>query len=596
MPLALIAAPDARIDCPATAPKARACLYSRYRHKHSVSVAGALIILLLLPACEQLGLDDDDKNHKPVVEEAAPQPPVVVVTPQVNYPIINRLFFEAVKAPGEPESLTQTYSIDTSSFGVLRQSAGQAAETIAPLIPLGNGRFTRSYSIIEENDRFFLGDPTSDSLRQLTGFSEAGCGSAGAATDRRLLTDGLGFANSALIVRYGSDLECGAGIAAYARLSLTASPLTLPGAASKLEFFGQPLKALDGSILGFFMANNGVIDLRTKDDTLIRSFQASAVPDLAQEVGYAQPYGSEIVFSMAGQLYRLTPEALADPGFELEPLATLESASLSEQQQVLRGTDLFFIDNSQLKVLKLASNTAEVVADLGVSGTLLPRLEASTSFLWALTSAGQLIRIEPQTGVFSSLGSITAEGGGFLAGGAVVFASLATTPPQAVVFAENASGSPSCDSESPANGCYSDARWLLFDQYREDGIIRLPILQQGREATVERLVNGVTKTDDIPATEYHGDDAYLNASELTLFDNQSGAPILTYSTRLSGAIRIDGISVIEQDFGLIRYVSWRGDQLTLADLYLLDIGSRAGVSNAGSTNALQEELLTRSRD
>ncbi|MAM88436.1 MAG: hypothetical protein CME36_14125 [unclassified Hahellaceae] len=553
---------------------------------------GLLIGFLLLQGCEELGLKDE-KKRRPPLPEPEPQPPVVVVTPQANYPIINRLFFEATRLPNEPDPLTQTYSVDVRQLSVLRQSAGQPAEAFAPLIPLGNRRFTQSYVLIEENDRFFLGDPTTTELKQLTSFSEPACGTNGAATDRRLLTDGLGFADSTLIVRYGSPEECTAGTAAFAKLPLTASPLNLPEPATTLEFFGKPLNALDGSILGYFMKSGATLELFDKAGTLVRSFPVDPSIDLEAAVGPAIAYGEDLLLSVAGTLYQAPPSAFVDPALEPVVLATLSVPELDERVQHLQNTNLYYLDGAVLRVVRLADQQVETVADLSSFGSIRPSLQASSSYLWAATQAGELLRVEPETMTVTSVMSGLSTSNAFLAGTNVIFASI-ETPPAAIVLPQDSLTVPLC---SPAEaGCFENARWLFFDHYREDGLTQLPILLQGFGTTTETLVDGATVITNKPAYVDTAQGRFFNASQLTQFDLASGNKIVKFSSGLPGETQVQALSVIEQDFGLIQYVGQPDNPASLPDLVRINIGSRAGLATVGTTGNLAERVLSRSQN
>lgn len=553
---------------------------------------GLLAGFLLLQGCEELGLEDE-KKRRPPPPEPEPQPPVVVVTPQANYPIINRLFFEATRLPNEPDPLTQTYSVDVRQLSVLRQSAGQPAEAFAPLIPLGNRRFTQSYVLIEENDRFFLGDPTTTELKQLTSFSEPACGTNGAATDRRLLTDGLGFADSTLIVRYGTPEECTAGTAAFARLSLTSSPLNLPEAATPMEFFGQPLTALDGKILGYFMKSGATLELLDKAGTVIRSYAVDPALELDAVVGDAIAYGEDLLLSFAGALYQFPPAGYVDPAVEPVVLSTLSVPALDDRVQLLQGTNLFFLDGTILKVVRLAEQQVEVVADLTSYGALHNTLQASRSFLWVASQAGELLRIEPETMDVTSIMTGLTSTNTFLAGTDVVFASV-ESPPAAIVLPQDSLTVPLC---MPAEaGCFGNAHWLFFDHYREDGLTHLPVLLQGFGTTTETLVDGETVVTNKPAYIDTANGRFFNSSQVTQFDLASGNPILKFSSGLPGETQVQAISVLEQDFGLIQYVGQPDNADSLPDLIRINIGSRSGLSTVGTTGNLAEQVLTRSQN
>ncbi|GAA3963249.1 hypothetical protein [Allohahella marinimesophila] len=565
------------------------------RFKPVMVTIGLLAGFLLLQGCEELGLEDE-KKRRPPPPEPEPQPPVVIVTPQANYPIINRLFFEATRLPNEPDPLTQTYSVDVRQLSVLRQSAGQPAEAFAPLIPLGNGRFTQSYVLIEENNRFFLGDPTTTELKQLTSFSEPACGTNGAVMDRRLLTDGLGFADSTLIVRYGTPEECAAGTAAFVRLPLTAGPLNLPEAATAMEFFGKPLTALDGSILGYFMKIEGTLELRDKAGAVVRSVAVDPALELGSLVGSEIAYGEDILLSFAGTLYQLPPAAYVDPAVAPVVLTTLTVPSLDNRVQLLRGTNLFFLDGAVLKVVRLAEQQVEVVADLSSYGVIRPSLQASRDFLWTVTQAGELLRVTPETMDVTPITSGLAAENAFLAGTDVVFASF-ESPPIAVVIPQDSLTVPLCTPPTPEAGCFENANWLFFDHYREDGLTYLPVLLQGFSTTTETLVDGETVVTTEPAyIDTATEGRFFNASQLTQFDLTSGAPIVEFSSGLPGETQVRAISVIEQDFALIQYVGQPDNPESLPDLVRINIGSRSGLSTVGTTGNLAERLLTRSEN
>src|SRR5690606_4565938 len=128
----------------------------------------------------------------------------------------------------------------------------------------------------------------------------------------------------------------------------------------------------------------------------------------------------------------------------------------------------------------------------------------------------------------------------FLAGSAVVFASV-DTPPSAVVFPQDALTVPQCTLAEA--GCFENAHWLFFDHYREDGLTHLPMLLQGFGTTTETLVDGQTVVTNKPAFVATAEGRFFNASQLTQFDLASGSPILRFSSGLPGETQVQAISV-----------------------------------------------------
>ena len=194
--------------------------------------------------------------------------------------------------------------------------------------------------------------------------------------------------------------------------------------------------------------------------------------------------------------------------------------------------------------------------------------------------------------VSSIVSGLTADNA-FLAGPNVVFASI-ESPPMAVVLPQESLAVPLCAPAEP--GCYENAKWLFFDHYREDGLTHLPMLLQAFETTTETLVNGQTVVTNKPAFRDTANGRFFSASQLTQFDLASGGAIVKFSSGLPGETRVEALSVIEQDFGLIQYTGQPDDPASLSDLISINIGSRSGLSTVGTTGNLAESLLSQSQN
>ncbi|OZG73251.1 hypothetical protein BTA51_12300 [Hahella sp. CCB-MM4] len=545
-----------------------------------------LILAPLFSGCEQLGLEDDDEPKR-TKTDTVDTPPVVVTEPQVSFPFIRYLYFKEVEDTGSSDPEGFVYSYDINANSVVRQSSGQTARAFSTDIPLGKGRFTQSYVVIEENGNYFRGEPDQQSLIQMGTLSNG----LKERCNYQFMANGLGSENFMFLLRAaGTDSVCNSVDDVKQQISLGSGASDSPTNINSTLFSSLPLQDEGYEILGY-VHPSGSDSVQIVDPELNPERTLSGLTSNDFSVSRLTSEGS-LLLNASGELYLNTAEELVDSvGTLLTTLTTIDQTSLTSRDWEVDADNLYLNDSGTLRKIDLETggNTP-----INVSGSTIDgRLAQITDYLVVHADDNTLYRVEKVGGTALSIATNTLTE--IITSGNLVYfntdadsAFIADLTHSALDCATatdcNSGDADNCSIDDAASGCiqFTNAQWIYMRENLDRGVEYYPILVQSDGA--------------ISVT---GDGNYFNRPMFHGYDATTGLRLVTLGS-LGGLTRISGIGVSEQGYGLLALeldptnnADPDGEGMN-SDIYFLNTRRSNSLKNISTSGTTNEVLITTS--
>ncbi len=549
----------------------------------------AVLIFFLAPlfsGCEELGLEDDDEPKR-TTETAVNVPPVVITEPQVSFPFIRYLYFKEVEDTGSSDPEGFIYSYDINANSVVRQSSGQTARAFSTDIPLGKGRFTQSYVVIEENGSYFRGVPDQQSLIQMGTLSNG----LKERCDYQFMANGLGNENHLFLLRAaGTDSVCNSADDVKQQISLGAIASDSPTNINPVLFSSQPLQNEGYGILGY-VHPSGSDSVQIVDPELNPERTLSGLGSIDFSVSRLSSSGS-LLLNASGELYLNTAEELVDSiGTLLTTLTTINQTSLTARDWEVDADNLYLNDAGTLRKIDLETGAN---TPINVSGSTIDgRLAQTEDYLVVHADDNTLYRVEKVGGTAVSIATNTLTE--VMTNNNMVYFStdndsafLADLTHSALDCSTatdcNSGDADTCSLEDATSGClqFTNAQWIFMRENLDRGVEYYPILVQSDGA-----INVTADGNYYNRPMFHGYDASTGLRQVTIGS-------------LGGQTRIAGIGVSEQGYGLLALeldptnnADPDGEGMN-SDIYFLNTRRSNSLKNISSSGTTNEVLITTS--
>ncbi len=552
-----------------------------------------------LTGCEELGLEDDGGGNRQSDETEEPVlPPLEITEPQVAFPFTKFLYFSGLDRtePEEENPRRFVYSYDIANRSVLRQSAGQSARTIGFEIPLGKGRFTQGYNLIEENGRYFRASPSERTLSQLGSVNLA---------DLELCqefarAEGLGLENQQFLLSAAlPDTACGDFSNERYRISLDAGVTTEPTNIVEGNFSQVPVYTEGYVITGYLQANGATsIDVLSADGELLNNLSGLTSSEFYMH--YLDRDG-EVLLHLDRQLYLVAAKELVNDSAALVPLVSLSSEQLLADQLLINASEIFLRDGQRILRIDREQKTAIQLVDLSNYGTEFGYLTELPSELLLRTDDGALLAVNKASGEQRTL--LASSAPGYLAAADYVYGNVVTadgstayllkagTTPMSCPASNGEAGeetqpipksvrqpATSGENESFCTAIY-DAEWVFIRENSDRGIEYHPILWQG------------FGDENYPAFQQ----GYFNNTVSRLFAEEFGRELTILENGLAGQYRVEAAGIVEQGHGLLAIRQLPDTDTTYADIYYFNTGESGSLKNVSKSALIEEQLLHQTR-
>ncbi|WP_026180217.1 hypothetical protein [Hahella ganghwensis] len=549
-----------------------------------------LIIMLapLFSGCEELGLEDDDETTRSNKGTDVDPPVVDITEPQVSFPFIRYLYFKEVEDTGSSDPEGFVYSYDISANSVVRQSSGQTAKAFATDIPLGKGRFTQSYVVIEENGNYFRGEPNQQSLIQMGTLSNG----LKERCTYQFMANGLGNEEYLFQLRAaGTDSTCNTADDLKQQIDLGSDGSDSPNNISATLFTSLPLQNEAFEIQGYVHPPSAdSVQIIDPELTPERTLTGLAGNDFS--ISRLSTDGN-LLLNANGELYLNTSEELVDSiGTLLTTLTSIDQTALTAQDWEVDSESLYINDDGALRKIDLETggNTP-----INVNGSTLDgRIAQSEDYLVVHATDNTLYRVEKVGGTAVSIATNTLND--YIVSNNLLYFSTDADSAYIADLTHSAldcatatdcnggSDADTCAVSEAASGCiqFTNAQWKFMRENLDRGVEYYPILVQSDGA--------ISVTAD-------GD--YFYRPTFLGYDTSTGLRLVSIGS-LGNEVQITGVGVSEQGNGLLALELDSTDNADPdgegqnSDIYYLNTRRSNSLKNISSSGTTNEVLISTS--